>query len=148
MSRQIIKGQNLRIMLGGKYIAACTNATLNINVDTEEVSTKDDGTVSGLLWKRQEATAAGWDFSAEALYIVDSSETGLTPDVMFDMIGTEVSVEFVNASGTQNRTQISLIRKGRAIITSMSISAQNKANGTISMNGTGCGELEAESQES
>lgn len=148
MSRQVIKGQNLRLKLDGKYIAAATNATINLNVDTEEISTKDDGTVSGLLWKKQEAVSASWDFSAEALYIIDAAETGITPEDIIDMIGTEVSVEFENASGSENRTRVALIRTGRAVITSASISAANKSNATVSINGQGVGELTKTAPES
>lgn len=139
----MIKGQNLRIKLDGKYIAASTNASINLTADTEEVTTKDDGTQDGLLWKKQEAVLASWDLSADAVYVVDEEETGITADAAMDLIGKEVTVVFEQVNGAHNRDTVAEIRSGKAIVTSVNISAQNRSNGTFSIQAQGNGPLES-----
>lgn len=64
----VIKGQNLRIKLGQKYVAFATNATVHIGASLEESSTKDS--TNG--WQQQEVTGMNWDISVDALYSVET----------------------------------------------------------------------------
>jgi hypothetical protein len=88
----VIKGQNLRITIGGKYIAFATSCTVHIAANLEESSTKDD--TNG--WQKQDITGLSWDISTDALYSVDTDATGVNGVDALDLILAQqpVTVEF------------------------------------------------------
>lgn len=136
-----IKGQNLRITIGGKYIAFATACTVHVAANLEEASTKDS--TGG--WTEQEITGMSWDISCDALYSVDSDATGVNGVDALALIlaQQEVEVEFVQTSGAKNRVEVSsgTTYSGTAIVNDISISAQNKANTTYTLQATGTGQL-------
>ena len=69
----VIKGQNLRITIGGKYIAFATTCTVHVAAQLEESSTKDS--TNG--WQQQDVTGLSWDVSTDALYSVDADASGI-----------------------------------------------------------------------
>lgn len=64
-----IKGQNLRLLIGGKCVAGATSCTMHIAAQTEDSSTKDD---TG-DWTRNEITGLQWDASVDALMPVSDT---------------------------------------------------------------------------
>ena len=58
-----IKGQNLRLFLGGKCVAAATSCTLHVAANVEDCSTKD--TVGG--WTENTVVGFSWDAACDAL---------------------------------------------------------------------------------
>lgn len=60
-----IKGQNIRIAVGRKCVAAATSCTLHISADLVDATTKD--TPDG--WKRQVCVGKNWDAQVDALVV-------------------------------------------------------------------------------
>lgn len=133
-----LKGQNLRIFIGGKCVAAATSCSIELNAETSDTSTKD----STGDWAESEVTGKSWTFSTDSLYVDGTDSTGLLSAGALGLIGTTVTISFAKTQGTQNRTKSgSDILSGNAIITKVSVTAQNRQNGTVSINGTGTGAL-------
>ena len=137
-----IKGQNLRVMVGGKCIAMATSCTFHISATLESSSTKD----STGDWDEQEVVGLSWDASTDSLVtLTDNGSNGELPQDLLSLIinKTLVTLTFDQTAGTNNRTgQNSAIkRSGSAYLTDYSISAQNRQNSTLSCQFTGSGPL-------
>ena len=137
-----IKGQNLRVMVGGKCIAMATNCTFHISAQLEDSSTKD----STGDWQEQEVTGLSWDAQCDALVtLTDNGTNGeLATDLMRLMIAkTLVTLTFDQTAGTNNRTgqNAAIKRTGTAYINDIQITAQNRANSTFSVQFSGTGAL-------
>ena len=137
-----IKGQNLRVMVGGKCIAMATSCTFHVSAQLEDSSTKD----SVGDFQEQEVTGLSWDAQTESLVTLeDNGSNGELPqDLLSIMINkTKVTLTFDQTSGTNNRVgQNSVIKKtGEAYITDMSVQAANRQNSTLSVQFTGTGPL-------
>ena len=137
-----IKGQNLRVMVGGKCIAMATSCQFHIGTSMEDSSTKD----STGDWQEQEVTGLNWDASTESLVtLTDNGTNGEIPSDILSLIinKTLVTLTFDTTAGTNNRTaQNSALKKtGTAYVSDVSISAQNRANSTLSVKFSGTGPL-------
>ena len=137
-----IKGQNLRVMVGGKCIAMATSCTFHISAQVESASTKDDAND----FEVNEVTGLSWDASTDSLVtLTDHGTNGELPTDLMSLIinKTVVTLTFDQTAGTNNRTgQNSAIkRSGQAYLTDYSISAQNRQNSTLSCQFTGTGPL-------
>ena len=137
-----IKGQNLRVMVGGKCIAMATSCTFHVAAQMEDSSTKDD---TG-NWQSQEVTGLSWDASSDSLVtLTDNGCNGELPqDIFTAMIAmTPVTLTFDTTSGTNNRVaQNSAVKKsGQAYIIDISITAANRANSTMTVQFQGNGAL-------
>ena len=137
----VIKGQNLRISIGGKFIAFATSCTLHVSAKLEDSSTKD----STGDWDEQEITGMGWDISTDALYSVDKDTNGVNGEDAIDMILAKpaVDITFEATGGEKNRVAVTGSNKyeGKAIVNDISVKAQNKQNTTYTLQATGTGEL-------
>ena len=137
-----IKGQNLRVMVGGKCIAMATSAQFHVSAELQDSSTKD----SVGDFQEQEVTGLSWDAQTESLVTLEDNGTNgeLPQDLLSLMINkTKVTLTFDQTSGTNNRVaQNSVIKKtGQAYITDMSVQAANRQNSTLSVQFTGTGAL-------
>jgi hypothetical protein len=137
-----IKGQNLRVMVGGKCIAMATSCTFHISAQVESSSTKDDAND----FEVNEVTGLSWDASTDSLVtLTDNGTNGELPTDLMSLIinKTMVTLTFDTTAGTNNRTgQNSAIKKtGSAYVTDFSVTAQNRANSTLSVQFTGSGPL-------
>jgi hypothetical protein len=137
-----IKGQNLRVMVGGKCIAMATSCTFHISAQTESASTKDDAND----FEVNEVVGLSWDASTDSLVtLTDNGTNGELPTDLMSLIinKTLVTLTFDETAGTNNRTgQNSAIkRSGQAYLTDYSLSAQNRQNSTLSCQFTGTGPL-------
>ena len=137
-----IKGQNLRVMVGGKCIAMATSCTFHISAQVESASTKDDAND----FEVNEVTGLSWDASTDSLVtLTDNGTNGELPTDLLSLIinKTVVTLTFDETAGTNNRTgQNSAIkRSGSAYLTDYSLSAQNRQNSTLSCQFTGTGPL-------
>lgn len=137
-----IKGQNLRVMVGGKCIAMATSCTFHISAQVESASTKDDAND----FEVNEVTGLSWDASTDSLVtLTDNGVNGELPTDLLSLIinKTLVTLTFDETAGTNNRTgQNSAIkRSGSAYLTDYSLSAQNRQNSTLSCQFTGSGPL-------
>ena len=137
-----IKGQNLRILVGGKCIAMATECTFHIAAQTEDSSTKDD--IGD--WAMNEVVGLSWDASTQSLVtLTDNGSNGELPTDLFSaMINkTLLTLTFDTTSGTNNRTagNSALKKTGTAYLTDLSVSAVNRQNSTISAQFTGTGAI-------
>lgn len=137
----VIKGQNLRIKLGTKYVAFATSCTVHVSAQLEESSTKDS--TNG--WQKQEITGMNWDISVDALYSVDTDATGVNGVDALDLIlaQQQIDVEFTQAAGEKNRVPSSgdIKYSGKAWVNDVSVNAPNRQNTTYTLQATGDGEL-------
>ena len=136
-----IKGQNLRFSVLVKevktYFAASTNAQLHIAADLEDSSTKD----STGMWKEQECVGMSWDGSVDVNVIDDALDNALKALDVPSLVGQEVDVELDITGGEQNRVLSKGLYKGKAFINDWSLTAQNKAQSTASVQFQGNGPL-------
>lgn len=137
-----IKGQNLRVMVGGKCIAMATSCTFHISAQVESASTKDDAND----FEVNEVTGLSWDAQTDSLVtLTDNGVNGELPTDLLSLIinKTKVTLTFDQTAGANNRTgQNSAIkRSGEAYLTDYSLSAQNRQNSTLSCQFTGTGPL-------
>ena len=137
-----VKGQNLRVLVGGKCIAMATSCTFHIAAQTEDSSTKDD---TG-SWASNEVTGLSWDASTDSLVtLADNGSNGELPADLFSamMAMTKVTLTFDTTSGTNNRTAQNgaIKRSGEAYITDISLTAPNRQNSTLTAQFTGTGPL-------
>lgn len=137
-----IKGQNLRVMVGGKCIAMATSCTFHISAQVESASTKDDAND----FEVNEVTGLSWDAQTDSLVtLTDNGVNGELPTDLLSLIinKTKVTLTFDQTAGTNNRTgQNSAIkRSGEAYLTDYSLSAQNRQNSQLSCQFSGTGPL-------
>lgn len=137
-----IKGQNLRVMVGGKCIAMATSCTFHIGTSLEDSSTKD----STGDWQEQEVVGLNWDASCDSLVtLVDNGSNGELPADLLSLIinKTKVTLTFDQTAGTNNRTgqNAAIKRSGMAFVSDVTLTAQNRTNSTCSVQFTGTGAL-------
>lgn len=137
-----IKGQNLRVMVGGKCVAMATSCTIHVAAQTEDSSTKDD---TG-DWAENEVVGLSWDASTDSLVtLTDNGTNGELPVDLLSLIinKTKVQLTFDTTGGTNNRAgQNSAIKKsGYAYLTDYSLTAPNRQNSTLTCQFSGTGAL-------
>ena len=137
-----IKGQNLRILVGGKCVAMATSCTFHVSAQLEDSSTKD----SVGDWQEQEVTGLSWDAQTDSLVTLE--DNGTNGELPQDLLGliinkTKVTLTFDQTAGANNRVgQNSAIKRtGEAYVTDVTITAQNRQNSTFSAKFTGTGPL-------
>lgn len=137
-----IKGQNLRILVGGKCVAMATSCTFHVSAQLEDSSTKD----SVGDWQEQEVTGLSWDAQTDSLVTLEDNGTNgeLPQDLLALIINkTKVTITFDQTAGANNRVgQNSAIKRtGEAYVNDVTITAQNRQNSTVSAKLVGTGPL-------
>lgn len=137
-----MKGQNLRVMVGGKCIARATSCQIHIGTQLEDSSTKD----STGDWQEQDVVGLSWDVNTDSLVtLVDNGTNGeTTVDLMSLIINkTPVTLSFDQTAGAMNRVgqNATIKRSGQAYLTDFSLNAPNRANSTLTCTFTGNGAL-------
>lgn len=137
-----IKGQNLRILVGGKCVAMATSCTFHVSAQLEDSSTKD----SVGDWQEQEVTGLSWDAQTDSLVTLEDNGTNgeLPQDLLALIINkTKVTITFDQTAGNNNRVaQNSAIKRtGEAYVNDVTITAQNRQNSTVSAKLVGTGPL-------
>lgn len=126
-----IKGNDLEVYIGGTLVGKATSATLNINSNLLDASTKESGG-----WLDQIAGQKSWDVSSEML--VDFSLTyGVSQLYTAFLAGTELVLVFGEGTGSVAKFE------GNALVSSISINAANEELATVSASFNGTGSLTA-----
>ena len=137
----VIKGQNLRLLIGGKCVAFATSCTVHVSLNLEESSTKD----STNNFTEQSPTGISWDMSCVALYSVDADATGVNAISALDTVLAQqkVQVQFEQTQGEKNRVAVSggAVYSGYAWVNDISINAANRQNTSYTIQLTGDGQL-------
>ena len=140
-----IKGGDLMLFVDGKTIAYATNHTLNINGETQDTSNKDEG---GGDWGSQEVSILNWDASSDNLYSEDGE--GNNFEDLFDLMVAKTPVDAIFARKAENATEAPTGGwtskpkgyKGKVIISSLTLNAQNGEWSNFTANFQGVGALE------
>lgn len=141
-----MKGQNLRVFVGGKCVAVATSCQFHVSTSTEDSTTKD----SEGAWAQSEVVGKTWDVSVDALYdpSAPNEETAITPAQLADMIITQdtptATLRFdatATTAGTKNRTGLNVGYTGDAILADLNITSPKQANVTSAFQFTGNGPL-------
>lgn len=141
----MIKGKNLMLSIDGEIYGYANDCSIDVSTDTSEVtSTKYKHKTAAGVFKEFEADATSISLSssyvlsdtvADYATMANHQLTGLPIDVKF------VQVEATGPGGTGDITETSAGLKwsGKAIITSMSLSAPVDGESTfsVSLQGTG-----------
>ena len=145
----IIKGQNLRVMIGTasgseRCIAMATTATFHVSATLEDSSSKD----SVGDFQEQEVTGLSWDASTESLVtLVDNGTNGELPQDILSLIinKTKVHLVFDQTAGTNNRVgqNAAIKRTGYAYLTDYNLVAQNRTAAKLTCQFQGDGPLSA-----
>ena len=137
----VIKGQNLRLLIGGKCVAFATSCTVHVSLNLEESSSKD----STNNFTEQTPTGISWDMSCDALYSVDTDATGVNGINALDTVLAQqrVQVQFEQTQGEKNRIAVSggAVYSGYAWVNDISINAGNRQNTSYTIQLTGDAEL-------
>ena len=137
----VIKGQNLRLLIGGKCIAFSTSCSVHLSLNLEETSSKD----STNNFTEQTPTGISWDMSCDALYSVDTDATGVNGIAALDMVLAQqkVQVQFEQTQGEKNRAPVSgsVVYSGYAWVNDINVNAGNKQNTSYTIQLTGDGVL-------
>ena len=137
----VIKGQNLRVLIGGKCVAFATSCTVHVSLNLEDSSTKD----STNNFTEQTPTGISWDMSCDALYSVDADATGVNGISALDTVlaQAKVQVQFEQTQGEKNRVAVTggAVYSGYAWVNDISINAANRQNTSYTIQLTGDGQL-------
>ena len=128
-----VKGQNLRIFVGGKPIGAALECQLQIQLNVTSYSTKDDEGA----WTKNRVVSLQWSATANAVVTdVDYVEALGVADLT-DLIGETVQVQLNTTGGEMNRESTGQLLAGDAIIQDVQITAQNEEESTYQVSLTG-----------
>lgn len=127
-----IKGQNLRLFLGNKVFAGARTCTVHVSVELEELSYKD--IVDG--WVEQNPVGLQWEASSDCFVFVGADYGVNTKEVM-RMVGKTVSLVFALADGEYNAHRGEFMLNGKAIISDIQVTAENRRTSTYTVQLTG-----------
>ncbi len=137
-----VKGQNLRVLVGSstsnlKCIAAAQSCTLRVDAVAESTGSKDVAND----WDTKEITRIDWEVTVEALVTIGTDATGTQLANL--TTGQTYTLRLSQTNGSQNRSQVSnaLQMTGKAILTDLSVTAQDNQESTFSAKFIGDGEL-------
>lgn len=141
--KNIVKGDQLMLFVGGKSIAFATAHTLTLTANTTDIASKDHG-----IYSAKDVGSISWEITTENLYAQDEYAT--LAEAMLN--ATQVDVVFANAAnwdkqGIDNSTKnwtpddTGLNMSGKAIITSLVANANTGENSTFSATFTGVGAI-------
>lgn len=150
MNNTITDGGDLMLFLGKKTLAYATSHKLTINVETTEITSKDNG---GGKWKASTAKKMSWTVSSDNLYLEkgDSTKNQNAFGDLFDLMTARQPIEIVFAK--TNETEADEIPEegwtkaatgtyaGKAIITSLDANANSGDNATYTVSLEGVGAL-------
>ena len=150
--RKALKGKDLMVFIGSKAVALATNHTLTLNTETSDTSSKDDG-----IWSDAEITGMSWTASSESIgAYAGEADKDLSYEEFIDMCMAAEPVDIIvgipknqtiagvpeDGWTVPDGTSPSLVHyTGKALITSIELSAPNGDNSSISATFTGVGKL-------
>lgn len=142
------KGKNLQVLMGGKSIGLATSHSLSITVNTADTTTKD----SAGQWSDAEVTTMQWSMTTDNLCshgtdgsdteaMIDATLVGAKVTVLFGLV-TPIDAQVPTGGFTVNDSATDKFAyTGQAIITSISVTANNGEKATFSVTFTGVGAL-------
>lgn len=145
------KGKDLMLKIGGTIYGYATDCNFNISTDTTEVTTTKykRGTSAG-KFKEYESDITSWDCSSS--YVVAESEADYDALVDLQLAGEAIDAEFLDvidkastadkgATGNIEAATSGIKFSGKALITSIQLTAPTDGDATFSVNLQGTGAL-------
>lgn len=137
----ILKGQNFRILVydttAAKYkcVGMATSCSITLNANTDDGSTKDDVGMAA----KPVVTSKGWSVQVDSLNVSDAGAmlTAIKSLTPFTLLWDETST-------TDNQTpeEADFSRKGTAYLNDLTLTFDDRANSSKSLQFTGSGPLE------
>ena len=144
------KGELIRLFLSSddasspsKVIAAAQQLSIHFSCTVESSVTKD----SVGDWDEQEIKGITYDITSQALVrsgeTIESQVEAQDLDSIEDIYeaGTPVNWQIANVSGDNNRTKGTVLFSGAAVLTQLSIQAQNRTKATYQASLAGYGDF-------
>ena len=138
------KGQNFRVFIDDKCVAASKTCSFEESAELEDISTKDS---TGSA-KQNSTKGKSWNGSADALVLNLGDSVALNFENLITKIikGTLVSVKFTETEGDQNRTIVSADKNeitvsGNALINDLTIKSTVNEEITVAIKFMGYGPL-------
>ena len=145
------KGKDLMLKMGGTIYGYATDCNFNVVTDTTEVTTtKYKRSTAAGKFKEFEPDITSWDASSG--YVVSDSMDDYDALVDMQLAGEAVDVEFLDVTDKTSATNKGATgdieaatsgkkRSGKAIITSIQLTAPTDGDATFSVNLQGTGKL-------
>ena len=141
--KNITKGDQLMLFVGGKSIAFATAHTLTLTTNTTDIASKDHG-----IYGAKDVSTITWEITTENLFaesdyatLVDSMLAGQAVDVVFANAASWVKTGIDNSSKTWTPDSAGTQLSGKALITSLTANANTGENATFSATFTGVGAI-------
>ena len=128
-----VKGQNLRVFVGSRAIAAALDCQLQLQLNVTPYSTKDD---EGAFTKNR-VVSLQWSVTANAAVTDDAELDAIGVAGLADMIGQSVQVQLNTTNGEKNREELQQLLAGEAILSDVQYTAQNRQRSTCQITLTG-----------
>jgi hypothetical protein len=128
-----VKGQNLRIFVGGRAIGAALDCQLQLQLNVTPYSTKDDEGA----WTKNRVVSLQWSVTANAVLTDIDYVEAIGVSDLADLIGETVQVQLNTTSGEMNRESTGQLLAGDAIISDVQYTAQNRQRTTCQITLTG-----------
>jgi predicted secreted protein len=129
----IVKGQNLRLFVGSRAIAAALDCQLQVQLNVTPYSTKDD---EGSFTKNR-VVSLQWSVTANAVVVDDVELDAIGAAELTDLIGQDVQVQLNTTNGEKNREGVEQLLAGEAIVSDVQYTAQNRQRSTYQVTLTG-----------
>ena len=129
----IVKGQNLRVFVGSRAIAAALECQLQVQLNLTPYSTKDD---EGGFTKHSVASVQ-WSVTATAVVTDDAELAAIGVAELANMIGQSVQMQMHTTGGDKNREELQHLLAGEAILSDVQYTAQNRQRTTCQVTLTG-----------
>ena len=141
--KNITKGDQLMLFVGGKSIAFATAHTLTLTTNTTDIASKEHG-----IYGAKDVSTITWEITTENLFaesdyatLVDSMLAGQPVDVVFANAASWVKTGIDNSSKTWTPDSAGTQLSGKALITSLTANANTGENATFSATFTGVGAI-------
>lgn len=128
-----VKGQNLRVYVGSRAIIAALDCQLNVQLNVQPYSTKDD---EG-SWTKNRAVKLQWRVTANAAVTDEQELDAIGVSELADLIGQTVRVQLNTSEGEKNREATEHLLAGNAILSDVQITAANRQRATAQVTLTG-----------
>ena len=129
----IVKGQNLRLFVGSRAIAAALDCQLQVQLNVTPYSTKDD---EGSFTKNR-VVSLQWSVTANAIVVDDVELDAIGAAELTDLVGQDVQVQLNTTNGDKNREGVEQLLAGEAIVSDVQYTAQNRQRSTCQVTLTG-----------
>jgi len=128
-----VKGQNLRIFVGNRAIAAALECQLQLRLNVTPYSTKDDEDA----FTKNRAVNLQWSVTADAVVTDDQELDAIGAAELNDLVGQTLRIQLSTANGEKNRELQEQLLAGDAILSDVQITAQNRQRTTYQVTLTG-----------